>query len=241
MSHEVWEEYYDRLAALIRDAPDDAGLREHAADGRAPGAASERAARRGRGHRASRQPVEGEAARRRDAAEDRQRCRRSSRRRRSSSASTSATSISSARSDRRTASPRCCSASADRATRSPGVPKGRLFPTSRDDLVECAALLRAVRRGELDRDRVARRAARRAGAADRRGVGVPRVRARTSCSRWCAARGRIATCARGLRRGAGDAGRRASATRRGRRAALVHRDEVQRRRARPPRRRGCSR
>ncbi|MCU1245588.1 MAG: ATP-dependent helicase, partial [Acidobacteria bacterium] len=32
-----------------------------------------------------------------------------------------------------------------------GLPKGRLFPVSRDDLVECAALLRAVRRGELDR------------------------------------------------------------------------------------------
>ncbi|HEY6894424.1 MAG TPA: DEAD/DEAH box helicase, partial [Rhodanobacteraceae bacterium] len=32
-----------------------------------------------------------------------------------------------------------------------GMPKGRLFPISKDDLVECAALLRAVRRGELDR------------------------------------------------------------------------------------------
>jgi ATP-dependent Lhr-like helicase len=32
-----------------------------------------------------------------------------------------------------------------------GLPKGRLFPVSRDDLVECAALIRSVRRGELDR------------------------------------------------------------------------------------------
>src|SRR2546428_1575431 len=32
-----------------------------------------------------------------------------------------------------------------------GLPKGRVFPVSRDDLVECAALLRSVRRGELDR------------------------------------------------------------------------------------------
>ncbi|WP_273824169.1 DEAD/DEAH box helicase [Pseudomonas asplenii] len=31
-----------------------------------------------------------------------------------------------------------------------GTPKGRLFPTSRDDLLECAALLDCVRRGELD-------------------------------------------------------------------------------------------
>ncbi|WP_199272375.1 DEAD/DEAH box helicase [Paraburkholderia acidisoli] len=32
-----------------------------------------------------------------------------------------------------------------------GVPKGRLFATSRDDLIECVALLDCVRRGELDR------------------------------------------------------------------------------------------
>src|SRR5690606_11451285 len=31
-----------------------------------------------------------------------------------------------------------------------GVPKARLFPQSRDELVECAALLDCVRRGELD-------------------------------------------------------------------------------------------
>ena len=32
-----------------------------------------------------------------------------------------------------------------------GTPKGRLFPLSRDELVECAALLDSVHRGELDR------------------------------------------------------------------------------------------
>jgi ATP-dependent helicase Lhr and Lhr-like helicase len=31
-----------------------------------------------------------------------------------------------------------------------GLPKGRVFPESRDDLLECAALIRAVRRGDLD-------------------------------------------------------------------------------------------
>ncbi len=35
-----------------------------------------------------------------------------------------------------------------------GTPKGRLFPLSRDDLVECAALLDAVRHRELDRVRM---------------------------------------------------------------------------------------
>src|SRR6476661_633148 len=32
-----------------------------------------------------------------------------------------------------------------------GLPKGRIFPLSRDELIECAALLRCVNRGELDR------------------------------------------------------------------------------------------
>ena len=32
-----------------------------------------------------------------------------------------------------------------------GLPKGRIFPLTRDELIECAALLRCVNRGELDR------------------------------------------------------------------------------------------
>ncbi len=32
-----------------------------------------------------------------------------------------------------------------------GIPKGRLFPLTRDELVECTALLRSVREGKLDR------------------------------------------------------------------------------------------
>jgi ATP-dependent Lhr-like helicase len=56
-----------------------------------------------------------------------------------------------------------------------GMPKGRLFPTSRDDLIECAALLDCVRRGELDALRIPAGAAGRAGAADRRRSGQPRM------------------------------------------------------------------
>ena len=37
-----------------------------------------------------------------------------------------------------------------------GISKGRLFPSSRDELVECAALLDCVRRGELDTLRIPR-------------------------------------------------------------------------------------
>ncbi|MBK3866959.1 DEAD/DEAH box helicase [Pseudomonas stutzeri] len=51
-------------------------------------------------------------------------------------------------------SPRSISAFLQRVGRAghqvAGVSKGRLFPTSRDDLIECAALLDAVHRGELD-------------------------------------------------------------------------------------------
>src|SRR5438105_9734625 len=32
-----------------------------------------------------------------------------------------------------------------------GLPKGRVFPLTRDELIECAALVRSVQRGELDR------------------------------------------------------------------------------------------
>ena len=52
-------------------------------------------------------------------------------------------------------SPRAIATSLQRVGRSghavQGTPKGRLFPLSRDELVECAALLDSVRRGELDR------------------------------------------------------------------------------------------
>jgi ATP-dependent Lhr-like helicase len=52
------------------------------------------------------------------------------------------------------ASPRSIAAFLQRAGRSghavDGTPKARLFPNSRDDLIECTALLDCVRRGELD-------------------------------------------------------------------------------------------
>jgi ATP-dependent helicase Lhr and Lhr-like helicase len=55
-------------------------------------------------------------------------------------------------------SPRSISALLQRVGRSGhslgGTPKGRLFPLSRDDLIECAALLDCVRRAELDRLRI---------------------------------------------------------------------------------------
>ena len=52
-------------------------------------------------------------------------------------------------------SPRSITVSLQRVGRSGhwvgATPKGRFFPTTRDELVECAALVRAIRKGELDR------------------------------------------------------------------------------------------
>ena len=106
-----------------------------------------------------------------------------------------------------------------------GLPKGRVFPTSRDDLIECAALLRSVRRGELDAI-VAHDAP--------LDVLAQQVVAETACAEYreddLFALVRGAWPYRDLARAQFDAVLRMSSdgfsTRRGRRAALVHRDEV---------------
>jgi ATP-dependent Lhr-like helicase len=106
-----------------------------------------------------------------------------------------------------------------------GLPKGRVFPTSRDDLIECAALLRSIRRGELDAivahdaplDVLAQQIAAEASA---RPYGEEEMFGLV----------RRAWPYRQLERPAFDAVLAMAAdgfsTRRGRRAALIHRDEV---------------
>ena len=106
-----------------------------------------------------------------------------------------------------------------------GLPKGRVFPTSRDDLIECAALLRSVGRGELDAI-VAHDAP--------LDVLAQQVVAETACAEYreddLFALVRGAWPYRDLARAQFDAVLQMSSegfsTRRGRRAALVHRDEV---------------
>ena len=106
-----------------------------------------------------------------------------------------------------------------------GTPKGRLLPVSRDDLVECAALLRAVRRGELDRivthdaplDVLAQQVTAEASCRDYTEDELFALAGRAWPYRELARRdfdAVVAMLAEGF------------ATRRGRRAALVHRDEV---------------
>ena len=109
-----------------------------------------------------------------------------------------------------------------------GTPKGRLFPSSRDDLIECAALLRAVRRGELDRI-VSHDAP--------LDVLAQQIVAESACDDYTEdALFELVTRAwpyRALERASFDAVlamvAEGFATRRGRRGALVHRDEVNRR------------
>ena len=106
-----------------------------------------------------------------------------------------------------------------------GTPKGRVFPVSRDDLVECAALLRSVRCGLLDAI-VSHDAP--------LDVLAQQVVAETACRDYSEdelfALVSRAWPYRGLDRASFDSVLRMTAdgfaTRRGRRAALVHRDEV---------------
>ena len=106
-----------------------------------------------------------------------------------------------------------------------GTPKGRLMPVSRDDLIECAALLRSVRLGELDRivtqdapldvlaQQIAAEVATTEYGEDELFAFVRRAWPYRSLSRsdFDAVVGMLAD---------------GFATKRGRRAALVHRDEV---------------
>jgi ATP-dependent Lhr-like helicase len=106
-----------------------------------------------------------------------------------------------------------------------GTPKGRVFPASRDDLVECAALLRAVRQGELDA------IVEHDAPLD---VLTQQIVAECACREYedeeLFALARRAWPYRDLDRGNFDAvlsmAAEGFATRRGRRAALIHRDEI---------------
>ena len=106
-----------------------------------------------------------------------------------------------------------------------GVSKGRLFPLSRDELVECTALLDAVRRGELDTLHIAQNAL---------DVLAQQITAEVSAREWGEEelfalmrgaypyrqlpRGEFDDCVRMLAEG--------FSTRRGRRGALLHHDSV---------------
>ena len=109
-----------------------------------------------------------------------------------------------------------------------GLPKGRIFPLSRDELVECVALLRCVRRGELDRLLIPEKPL---------DVLAQQIVAASSTEDWDESSlfelARSAWPYRNLRREEFDSVVRMLAegfsTKRGRRAALIHHDAVNRR------------
>ena len=170
------------------------------------------------------------------APEERRVCAPSSRRRRSSWASTSARWIWSARSARRVPSPSRCSASAGPATGWARMPKGRIFATTRDELVECAALMRAIREGELDRMEIPHGAldilAQQIVAAAATGDWQRRRPVRAGAQRIFLSRSANATISTPWSQMLSDG----IATQRGRSGAFLHRDRDQRPRARTPRR-----
>ncbi len=106
-----------------------------------------------------------------------------------------------------------------------GTPKGRLFPLSRDDLVECTALIDSANRGELDRLAIPE---------EPLDVLAQQIAAEVSAREWreneLFSLVRRASPYRNLKRETFSAVVRmlgeGFSTRRGRRGALIHRDEV---------------
>ena len=105
------------------------------------------------------------------------------------------------------------------------LPKGRIFPLSRDELVECAALLRSIRRGELDRLLIPEKP---------RDVLAQQIVAASSAEDWDENKlfelVRAAWPYRNLTRGEFDSVVKMLAegfsTKRGRRSALIHHDAI---------------
>src|SRR5437870_1683846 len=105
------------------------------------------------------------------------------------------------------------------------LPKGRIFPLSRDELVECSALLRSVRRGELDRLLIPEKP---------RDVLAQQIVAASSAEDWDENKlfqlVRAAWPYRNLTRGEFDSVVKMLAkgfsTKRGRRSALIHHDAI---------------
>ena len=228
MSHEVWAEYYDRLAALIQAHRTTLVFVNTRKMAERVARHLCRPARRGAGRGASRQPLEGAAPRRGDAAEATASCGRWWRRRRSSSASTSVTSTSCARSDRRDASRRCSSASAAPVTPLRGTAEGPAVSgdARRPRRVRGAPCAPCGAASSIGWSRSRRRST------CWRSRSSPRPRAasgtRTSCSSSCAGVAVSPTLTRRTSTRSCGCWPTASPPAAGGAAALVHRDEVQR-------------
>ena len=197
----------DGIAEPGRGAPHDAGLRQHAPAGRAPRPPARRAARA----RTTSLPTTA-ACRKERRLRIEQRLRAGDLKALVATASLElGIDIGPVELVCQIGSPRSVATFLQRVGRSGhslgAAPKGRLYPTTRDELIECAALLRAVRAGELDRVAAAGRPARHPRPADRRRL---RRRAWNEDELFALVPPRRAVrrpVPRRLRRGGGDAGR----------------------------------
>ena len=106
------------------------------------------------------------------------------------------------------------------------IPKGRIFATTRDELLECAALVRAIRHGDLDRLEIPDSAAGHSGAADRRHVRGRGLERRRTYSRAVARPIRIAISRASSSTPIVEMLSEGIAARRGRYGAYLHRDRV---------------
>ena len=196
-STEQLGEVIDRIAAHVARAPHHARVRQHPADVRAPRPPPRRAARRGAGGRAPRQPVRGPPARAGGRA-----CAPGDLRALVATASLElGIDIGPVELVCQVGSPRAIATFLQRVGRSNhsrrGMPEGILYPMTRDELVECAALLAAVRGGRLDATSSPRRR-RSTSSPSRSSPRWPRPRSgpRTGSSSSCAARRPTPTLAR---------------------------------------------
>ena len=105
------------------------------------------------------------------------------------------------------------------------IPKGIIFPMTRDELVQCAAAVWAVRRGVLDR--CSCRVPRSTSWRSKSWPPLPvRKSPRQHYGTWCAGRIPIATCAARISRPFCEILAEGVSTRRGRSTALIHWDRV---------------
>ena len=223
-SNEMWAEIYDRMAALVRGKSHHAGLRQHAATSRAH--RSRLGERLGEG---AVLPHHGSLSRRLRL-EAEQRLKRGELRAVVATASLElGIDIGTVDLVCQIGSPRSIAVALQRVGRAGhwvgALPKGRLFATTRDELIECAALVRAIRARRAGSSGDSARAAGYSGAADRRHGGLRRLGRRRAVQRLCA-RVSLSQLARRDFDAVVEMLSEGIATSRGRRGALLHRDQV---------------
>ena len=190
----MWDEIYDRLVELVEQHRSTLVFVNTRRLAERMSHQPRRTPGRRKCRRPSRQPVTQVAADRRKASSKKARSKFWWRPPRLSLESISARSISSVQ----ISSPRAIAVALQRVGRSGhwrgAVPKGRFFATTRDELLECAALVRAIQQGDLDRIIIPESPLGYSGATDRGLCRRVRQARRQTCRRDPAARAATTVC-----------------------------------------------